>query len=209
MARIDDYRAKRQGRAGANAERCEQHEKSKNALHGIREEGNGAASPGRIASAICIDDFDGLLRSAWRSSPIRLLMRVLTTSVLLVSLVAFTPLARAQDKSPGVELTEFVVEIASDPTVFGVVIHFSSTLDTKSAADPDNWIIEVNDDRRKAQREQLKIKSVSIGTDDRSVSLGIEGHIPKGKIVVRYDIKSAEGNVLKGEVCTPVRHQAH
>jgi hypothetical protein len=91
----------------------------------------------------------------------------------------------------------------------GVELRFTSSLDTQSAADPDNWNVEASTiaqaekppvQMTKAQRDPLKVKSVSIGTDDRSVLLEIEGMKPGIQMSIRYAIKYADGSDLKGVV---------
>jgi hypothetical protein len=105
-----------------------------------------------------------------------------------ITAVALASFAQAQDKFPEIHFTDD-----------GLELQFVSTLDTKSAADPDNWIVEVNKDPS-AKPERLKIKSISIGTDDRTVSLEIDSLKTAAVITVHYSIKSAEGAALKGKV---------
>lgn len=54
------------------------------------------------------------------------------------------------------------------------------------------------------QHDSLKIKSVTVGTDDRSVFLEIEGMKPVMQMSIRYSIKSADGSDLKGEVVNTI-----
>jgi hypothetical protein len=121
----------------------------------------------------------------------------------------------------------------------GIELRFTSALDTQSAADPDNWNVEVwnyvwsraygspevstlalpqkpaesgNDGVAQYTREQmgrskhdpLTIKSVSIGTDDRSVFLEIPEIKPVMQMSIRYAIKSADGADIRGEIVNTI-----
>jgi hypothetical protein len=81
----------------------------------------------------------------------------------------------------------------------GIQLRFTSSLDTQSAADPDNWNVEVWSAAYGSPKTS-KVKSVSVGTDDRSVFLEIEGMKPVMQMSIRYSIRSADGSDLKGEV---------
>jgi hypothetical protein len=50
----------------------------------------------------------------------------------------------------------------------------------------------------------MRIKSVSIGTDDRTVFLELEGMKPVMQMSIRYGIKSAEGAAMEGEVVNTI-----
>jgi hypothetical protein len=56
----------------------------------------------------------------------------------------------------------------------------------------------------KTQHDSLKVKSVTVGTDDRSVFLEIEGMKPVMQMSIRYTIRSADGTDLKGEVVNTI-----
>lgn len=121
----------------------------------------------------------------------------------------------------------------------GIELRFTSSIDTQSAADPENWNVEVWNylwsaaygspeistiaesekpaesgtggvnqftpaQMTKAQHDPLKVKSVTVGTDDRSVFLEIEGMKPVMQMSIRYGIKSADGSDLKGEVVNTI-----
>jgi hypothetical protein len=93
----------------------------------------------------------------------------------------------------------------------GIQLRFTSSLHTQSAADSDNWNVEVwsaaygpQTQMAKSQHDPLKVKSVSVGTDDRSVFLEIEGMKPAMQMSIRYAIKSADGSDLKGEVVNTI-----
>src|SRR4030095_8141751 len=110
----------------------------------------------------------------------------------------------------------------------GIELRFTSSLDTQSAADPDNWSVETwnylwspaygspevstiskaekpaeagassvaqftQAQMSKTRHDSLKVKSVTVGTDDRSVFLEIEGIKPVMQMSIRYAIKSADG----------------
>jgi hypothetical protein len=45
---------------------------------------------------------------------------------------------------------------------------------------------------------------VTVGTDDRSVFLEIEGMKPVMQMSIRYSIKSADGSDLKGEIVNTI-----
>jgi len=121
----------------------------------------------------------------------------------------------------------------------GIELRFTSTIDTQSAIDSENWNVEVwnylwsgaygspeistiadadkpadasggvaqftQAQMTKTQHDPLKVKSVTVGTDDRSVFLEIEGMKPVMQMSIRYSIKSADGSDLKGEVVNTVQ----
>ena len=116
----------------------------------------------------------------------------------------------------------------------GVELRFTSSIDTQSAIDLENWNVEVwnylwseaygspeistfadaekpaesgqfsRSQMTKAQHDPMKVKSISVGTDDRSVFLEIEGMKPVMQMAITYAIKSADGSELKGEVVNTV-----
>jgi Domain of unknown function (DUF6797) len=120
----------------------------------------------------------------------------------------------------------------------GIELRFTSSIDTQSAIDPENWNVEVwnylwsaaygspeistiteaekpadgsgnvaqftQAQMTKAQHDPLTIKSVTVGTDDRSVFLEIEGMKPVMQMSIRYGFKSADGSDLKGEVVNTI-----
>jgi hypothetical protein len=121
----------------------------------------------------------------------------------------------------------------------GIELRFTSSIDTQSAADSENWNVEVwnyfwspaygspeistitdaekpteagpggvaqftRAQMSKTRHDSLKVKSVTVGTDDRSVFLEIKGVKPVMQMSIRYAIKSADGAELKGEVVNTI-----
>ncbi len=114
----------------------------------------------------------------------------------------------------------------------GMELRFSCTLDTAKASDPDNWTVETwnypaNDaweppfsfaDIVKPKpsknpalpqatlpaHERLKVKRVSIGTDDRTVFLEIPGLRPVMQMSIAYRIKSSDGVDLDASIYNTV-----
>jgi hypothetical protein len=54
------------------------------------------------------------------------------------------------------------------------------------------------------KHDPLVVKSVSIGTDDRTVFLEIPEIKPVMQMSIRYGIKSADGHEIKGEVINTI-----
>ena len=97
----------------------------------------------------------------------------------------------------------------------GITIAFTSPLDTASAADVENYSIEqwnyrwtknygsgeykVSDPEEKGH-DPVEIKSVSIGTDDKSVTLLIDGLKPVMQMKITLNIKSANGAPVPKEI---------
>ena len=121
----------------------------------------------------------------------------------------------------------------------GIELQFASSLDTQSAADVENWNVEVwnyvwsasygspevstlgTDEKPteagkdgaaqwtpaqlKAQHhDPLTVKSVRIGTDDRTVFLEIPGLKPVMQMAIKYHLKSADGVDISGEVVNTI-----
>ena len=61
-------------------------------------------------------------------------------------------------------------------------------------------------EKGKTRHDSLKVKSISVGTDDRTVILEIEGFKPAMQMAVRYGVQAADGAEMKGEVVHTV-HQ--
>jgi hypothetical protein len=121
----------------------------------------------------------------------------------------------------------------------GLELRFTSTLDTQTARDPENWHLEqwrylwssaygspelsteadleapaeVGKDGRaeftkaqasKTKHDPVSVKSVTIGTDDRSVFLEIPGLKPVMQMSIKYDLKTSDGKDLRGEVVNTI-----
>lgn len=121
----------------------------------------------------------------------------------------------------------------------GIEIQFTSSLNTQTAADVDNWSIEVwnylwssaygspeistiaADEKpgelgkdgkpeftanqlKQQQHDPLPVKSVTIGTDDRTVFLEIPGLKPVMQMAIQYRLKTADGAELKGEIINSI-----
>jgi hypothetical protein len=134
-------------------------------------------------------------------------------------------------------LVQMPIEFHAKKT--GIELRFTSSLDTQSAIDSDNWNVEVwnylwspaygspeistirepekpseaggggvaqftQAQISKTAHDSLKVKSVTVGTDDRSVFLEVEGMKPVMQMSIRYSIKSADGSDLKGEVVNTI-----
>ncbi|HEV7867205.1 MAG TPA: hypothetical protein VGO90_05955, partial [Chthoniobacteraceae bacterium] len=50
------------------------------------------------------------------------------------------------------------------------------------------------------KHDPVPVKSVTIGTDDRSVFLEIPGLRPAMQMAITYDLKASDGQELRGEV---------
>lgn len=108
----------------------------------------------------------------------------------------------------------------------GLEIRFHSTLETQSAADPENWHIEawnylwssgygsgefstspdpVSGKPRKG-RDTFTVESVTVGTDDRTVFLEIPGLRPVMQMSIRYQLKHPDGSDFKGEIANTIHH---
>jgi hypothetical protein len=96
----------------------------------------------------------------------------------------------------------------------GLEVRFAESLETASAADPENWQVEAWNyawtaaygspelSPRTEQRghDALKVRAVHVGTDDRSVTLEIEELAPVMQMAIKYRIKTADGAPLEGEI---------
>ena len=56
----------------------------------------------------------------------------------------------------------------------------------------------------KSQHDSVSVKSVTIGTDDRTVFLEIPGLKPVMQMSIKYDLKTAEGKELRGDVVNTI-----
>ncbi len=56
----------------------------------------------------------------------------------------------------------------------------------------------------KAAHDPVTVKSVSIGTDDRTVFLEIPGLKPVMQMAIKYDLKTSDGQDLRGEVVSTI-----
>ena len=97
----------------------------------------------------------------------------------------------------------------------GITIAFTSALDTASAGDVENYSIEqwnyrwtqsygsgeykVSDPQEKGH-DPVEIKSVSVGTDDKCVTLVIEGLEPVMQMKITLNIKAANGATIPKEI---------
>ncbi|MGV3532716.1 MAG: hypothetical protein ACO1QR_10135 [Chthoniobacteraceae bacterium] len=115
----------------------------------------------------------------------------------------------------------------------GIEIQFTDSLNTQLAADPENWNIEVwnyiwssaygspevstiaagvkpgakeysEQELKQQKHDPVPVKSVTIGTDDRTVFLEIPGLKPVMQMSIRYNLKTAEGADLKGEIVNTI-----
>ncbi len=121
----------------------------------------------------------------------------------------------------------------------GLELRFTTSLDTQSARDPENWHLEqwrylwsaaygspelstetdpetpaepgkdgaaqfTKAQMGKSQHDPVTVKSVTIGTDDRTVFLEIPGLKPVMQMSIKYDLKTAEGKELRGEVVNTI-----
>jgi hypothetical protein len=112
----------------------------------------------------------------------------------------------------------------------GVELRFDQDLDTKSAADPENYRVSVwnyvwssaygspeistqgtgrleeggreytREELAKAEHDVLEVQSATVSTDERSVFLKIKGFKPVMQFSLEYDTQSASGAELRGEV---------
>jgi hypothetical protein len=73
----------------------------------------------------------------------------------------------------------------------GVFLRFSSTLDTSWAADLDHWSFQGGQAQGAA-----KLTGISIGTDDRSVFLMIDGIAPGTRLQIGYELRIVEGSTM-------------
>jgi hypothetical protein len=55
-----------------------------------------------------------------------------------------------------------------------------------------------------AKHDPVEVKSVTIGTDDRTVFLEIPGLKPVMQMSIKYDLKTADGKELRGEVVNTI-----
>jgi hypothetical protein len=108
----------------------------------------------------------------------------------------------------------------------GIEIRFHSTLETQSAADPENWHVEAwnylwssgygsgefstepvpGSGQPRKGRDTFTVKSASIGTDDRTVFLEIPNLRPVMQMSIRYQLNNLDGSPLKGEIINSI-HQ--
>ncbi|MGB8170503.1 MAG: hypothetical protein WCF18_23570, partial [Chthoniobacteraceae bacterium] len=121
----------------------------------------------------------------------------------------------------------------------GIELRFTTSLDTQSARDPENWHLEqwrylwsaaygspelsaegetetpaeagkdgaaqfTKAQMSVAKHDPVTVKSVTIGTDDRTVFLEIPGLKPVMQMSIKYDLKTADGKELRGEVVNTI-----
>jgi hypothetical protein len=121
----------------------------------------------------------------------------------------------------------------------GIEIQFTSSLNTQSAADPENWNLEAwnyiwsaaygspevstsiqpekpgevgkdgTAEFTKAQmarkgHDTITVKSVKIGTDDRTVFLEIPDLKPVMQMSIKYQLKAADGTDINGEIVNTI-----
>ncbi len=121
----------------------------------------------------------------------------------------------------------------------GIELRFTTSLDTQSARDPENWHLEqwrylwsaaygspelstdtapeapaeagkdgaaqfTKAQMSVAKHDPVAVKSVTIGTDDRTVFLEIPGLKPVMQMSIKYDLKTADGKELRGEVVNTI-----
>ena len=114
----------------------------------------------------------------------------------------------------------------------GMQVKFSTTLNTQEACDPENWSVEVWNylwtnaygspevstlappekpegeytpaQMKNAQHDPLTIRSITVGTDDRTVFLEIPGLKPVMQMSIKYRMHSAEGAELSGEIVNTI-----
>ncbi|HEY2343027.1 MAG TPA: DUF6797 domain-containing protein [Chthoniobacteraceae bacterium] len=95
----------------------------------------------------------------------------------------------------------------------GIELRFTCSLNTQKACNTDNWKIEAwNYDWSGSEpkevpaknRVPLAIKSISAGTDDRSVFIEIPDLKPAMQMSIEYQIQSDEGGDLSGEVLNTI-----
>ena len=104
-------------------------------------------------------------------------------------------------------------------TKTGMDITFASPLDPKSAADVDNYsaqwfnVVWTKDygspefnvsDPKKKGREELKIESVKLSPDGKTVSLIIPGLKPVTNVVIKYKVTAADGTAISQELCNTI-----
>jgi hypothetical protein len=108
-----------------------------------------------------------------------------------------TPAPRTQHFPPAKEIKELVsaalhsLPVEAIATPQGIFLRYSSTLETSWAADLDHWSVELAEGGGAG-----KLTGVSVGTDDRSVFLMIEGMTPGSQVRMGYQLRTAEGSTL-------------
>jgi hypothetical protein len=87
----------------------------------------------------------------------------------------------------------------------GVTLHFSGALDPKSAGDPKHYAVQTWSLKRSEQygsqhydEKPAKITAVTVATDGKSVTLAIADLRPTWSMEIKYDVKAADGSVVKG-----------
>lgn len=86
----------------------------------------------------------------------------------------------------------------------GLLVRFTCSLNTQSAADRDHWKLDGWDPVQGTSAD-ISVQSVMPGTDDQSVFLEVKGIRTGVQYRLRYDTKSADGATLKGDVAGSVQ----
>lgn len=101
----------------------------------------------------------------------------------------------------------FLRPVEMHVTKSGFELKFDVPLDRKSVEDDENWGGELADstftpDGRKRRRrpEDLEILSVKLAKDGRTVSIELENLAPAINATLLYQIRSADGNDVSGEI---------
>jgi putative heme-binding domain-containing protein len=87
----------------------------------------------------------------------------------------------------------------------GVTIHFSGALDPKSAVDPKHYAVQTWSLKRSEQygsqhydEKPALVRAVTVSADGRSATLEIDDLRPTWSMEIKYDVKAADGSVVKG-----------
>ena len=86
--------------------------------------------------------------------------------------------------------------IEAEASATGVQLRFADSLATQVAADRDQWRVADVFEVTKSSAPT----TVNIGTDDRSIFLGLTGAAPASVLAIGYRLKTVEGEPLEGEI---------
>ncbi len=101
----------------------------------------------------------------------------------------------------------------------GLLVSFTEPLDKTTATDAGNWGAEQWNyhwtqnygskefsvkDPSVAKHDELEIKSVQLSADGKTALLQIDGLVPVNQIKTTYNIKSAAGKELKGDIFSTI-----